>query len=129
MNKFFVYWFPVLVWAAVMFLVSSIPNLKSDFPSDWDMFFRKCAHALEYIVLAFLFLRAFSSSGRISWMDVCFVILLVGLFAVSDEIHQSVVVGRHGSFWDVILDFIAGIIGSLIARTILLRYQDRKKIF
>jgi len=128
MKSFILYWFPVIVWAALIFYVSSIPNLKSDLPSDWDMFFRKCAHAFEYIVFAFLFLRAFSSSGRISWVDVCSVIILVGLFAISDEIHQSVVVGRHGSFWDAILDFIAGIIGALIARKILLFYQDRKKI-
>jgi len=129
MNSFFKYWFPAIVWAAIMFVVSSIPNLKSDLPSDWDMFFRKCAHAFEYMMFAFLFLRAFSSSGKISWVDVCSVIILVGLFAISDEIHQSVVVGRHGSFWDVTLDFVSGIIGALLARKILLFYQDRKKIF
>jgi len=128
MKKFLRYWFPVIAWAALIFYVSSIPNLKSELPSNWDLILRKMAHAFEYIMLAFLFLRAFSSSGRISWVDVCSAVLLVGMFAVSDEIHQSVVAGRHGSFWDAILDFVAGVIGAFIARKILLIYQDRKKI-
>jgi VanZ family protein len=116
------------VWAALIFTLSSMPNLKSDLPSDWDLILRKMAHAFEYMMFAFLFLRAFSASGKISWIDVCSAMILVGLFAVSDEIHQSVVAGRHGSFWDATLDFVAGIIGAFVARKILLIYQDRKKI-
>jgi len=127
MKKFLTYWLPVLLWAGLIFTLSSIPNLKSELPAGWDLFMRKCAHVAEYMIFAFLFVRAFSSSGRVIWIDVCFVILLVTLFALSDEIHQTVVVGRHGSLWDAGLDTLAGIFGAIISRKILLLWADRKK--
>jgi len=126
-RKFFLYWFPVIVWAGLIFAVSSIPNLKSELPGGWDLFLRKCAHAVEYMIFAFLILRAFSSSGRVSWIDIFFVIVLVALYAASDEIHQTVVIGRHGSLWDTGFDTLAGIVGAIFSRRILLKCTDRKR--
>ena len=106
MKNFFRYWFPVILWAGVIFLLSQIPNLKSDLPSTWDLVFRKIAHATEYGLLSLLLLRAFRSypSDRGFIVDVVAVLTIVVAFALSDEIHQAAVPGRHGSFIDICID-------------------------
>ena len=41
---------------------------------------------------------------------------LGGLYAVSDEVHQSFVRGRHGAWYDVVIDTIGVAIGVLAWR-------------
>ncbi len=52
------YWLPVFVWCALIYYLSSIPELKSDLPNQWDFVARKMAHMAEYGILTFLFFRA-----------------------------------------------------------------------
>jgi VanZ family protein len=97
-------WAPVVVWAALIFALSSIPSLSSGL-GVWDTVLRKCAHAAEYAVLGALLLRAFRAR---------FPALLLGVaYAASDELHQHFVRGRHASPFDVAIDTIglaAGIV-------------------
>jgi VanZ family protein len=90
-------WLPVLVWAGVIFAFSSVPNLGTGL-GGWDLVLRKLAHTAEYAILGALVVRA---TGR-SWLA-----LGVGvLYAASDELHQTVVRGRHGSPVDVAIDAV-----------------------
>jgi len=50
-------WLPVVVWAAVIFLFSSIPSLGTGL-GVWDTILRKGAHMTEYAILGLLLLRA-----------------------------------------------------------------------
>ena len=50
-------WLPVVVWAAVIFALSSIPSLNSGL-GTWDTVLRKAAHMTEYAILAVLLWRA-----------------------------------------------------------------------
>src|SRR4051794_41888130 len=50
-------WLPILLWAALIFALSSIPSLHSGL-GTWDLILRKCAHVTEYAILAFLLRRA-----------------------------------------------------------------------
>src|SRR3954470_17800867 len=50
-------WGPVVLWAAVIFALSSVPHLGTDL-GTWDTVLRKCAHATEYAILALLLYRA-----------------------------------------------------------------------
>jgi len=99
-------WLPVLVWAAVIFAFSSIPSLGTGL-GTWDLVLRKLAHATEYAVLGVLLLRA---TGR---MSVAFV--LGTLYAVTDELHQSFVAGRHASPLDVAIDAAGVAVGLALA--------------
>jgi VanZ family protein len=104
-------WLPVVAWAALIFALSAIPSLSSGL-GTWDTILRKGAHLTEYAILGGLLFRAL---GRV-WPA-----LLVGaLYAVSDEIHQHFVRGRHASPLDVALD-TAGIAVGLYAAHRLLR--------
>lgn len=82
---------------------------------------RKCAHLTEYSVLAILFWRALRKPLRNdprtwSWAEGGWSILLVALYAASDEIHQIFVPTRGASFHDVVIDTFGGILGILLVR-------------
>jgi hypothetical protein len=98
-------WLPVVLWAAVIFTFSSVPDLGTGL-GLWDTILRKLAHTAEYAFLGALLLRA---TRRV---DVAFALGVI--YAASDELHQTFVRGRHGSPVDVAID-AAGIgIGLLL---------------
>jgi len=96
----------VVAWAALIFGLSSVPDLSSGL-GGWDLVLRKLAHAAEYGILGALVVRALR---RWSWA------LALGVaYAVSDEIHQSFVPGRQGSPLDVLIDSVGVIAGVVLA--------------
>jgi VanZ family protein len=100
-------WAPVVAWAVVIFAFSSIPSLSSGL-GGWDLALRKLAHLTEYAILGALLVRALSRPGL--------AILLGGLYAVTDEVHQHFVRGRHGAWYDVLLDTLGVAVGVLAWR-------------
>jgi len=101
-------WLPVLVWAGVIFAFSSIPSLNSGL-GTWDTVLRKLAHMTEYAILAVLLVRA---TGSYAWA----IALTVG-YAITDEVHQLFVRGRHGSPVDVAIDAVGALIGLALLRS------------
>ena len=100
-------WLPVVAWAAVIFALSSIPNLGTGL-GFWDTLLRKSAHLTEYAILGALLLRAFRRPS---------LSLALGIaYAASDELHQHFVRGRHGSPLDVLLDSVGVTVGVLLLR-------------
>jgi VanZ family protein len=102
-------WLPVLAWAALIFLFSSIPSLGTGL-GVWDTILRKGAHMTEYAILGLLLLRAL---GR----ELPALALAIG-YAVTDEIHQHFVEGRHASPVDVLIDTAGVLAGFLILRLV-----------
>lgn len=96
-KKYFVLrWLSVFIWAAFIFYLSSIPELQSGFEHWIDTILRKGAHMTVFGILGCLLWRA---SGSFRWA------LLLGIcYAISDEFHQSFVVGRSAHMSDVIVD-------------------------
>jgi len=71
------------------------------------MVFDKAAHFFEFAILALLIMRALlhSSLKRTSaWKNVVVVFLLVSLYALTDEWHQSFVPNRHPDVMDWAVD-------------------------
>jgi len=102
-------WAPVVVWAAVIFVFSSVPDLGTGL-GTWDLVLRKLAHTAEYAILGALLVRATGRSG---------LALAIGtLYAVSDEVHQVFVAGRHGSPIDVAIDAVGIAIGIALWQTV-----------
>ena len=62
----------------------------------WDTILRKLAHVAEYAILGVLLARATPPP--------LVAVALAGLYAVTDELHQTFVEGRHGSPLDVGID-------------------------
>jgi len=98
-------WLPVFAWAAVIFALSSIPHLGTGL-GTWDTILRKGAHVTEYAIFGLLLARAI---GR----ELPAFLLGVG-YAITDEIHQHFVTGRHSSPIDVAIDSTGVLIGVLV---------------
>jgi VanZ family protein len=90
-------WLPVVAWAALIFVFSSIPDLGTGL-GGWDLVLRKLAHAAEFGLLGALLVRALSTPWPAFLLGVA--------YAVSDEVHQSFVPGRMGSPIDVAIDAV-----------------------
>ncbi len=98
-------WLPVLIWAAVIFTLSSIPSLSTGL-GTWDTILRKGAHLTEYAVLGGLLYRALGREP---------LALAVGIaYAATDELHQYFVRGRHASPVDVAIDAVGVAAGMLL---------------
>ena len=98
-------WLPVVAWAALIFALSSVPDLGTGL-GGWDLVLRKLAHAGEYAVLGALLLRATGRAGLAFGLGL--------LYAISDELHQVFVPGRMGSPVDVAIDAIGVACGIAI---------------
>ena len=89
---------------------------------------RKCAHVIEYAVLALLLWRALRNTPVLgAKMLVTFGAVMLGcaLFAASDEFHQTFVKSRTPSVRDVLLDIAGAILGLLVGAS--LARRDPKK--
>jgi VanZ family protein len=105
-------WAPVIVWAAMIFALSSLSDLGTGL-GTWDLVLRKVGHAAEFALLGALLARALRDD-RIA--------LATGVaYAVSDEIHQHYVPGRVGAWYDVAIDAVGVALGILAWR----RYAAR----
>ena len=93
-------WLMVVVWAAVIFGLSSIPSLASPFAPVYDFVLRKCGHIAVYAVLTVLLCGALRKQTHRKGQAWLCAALLAGLYALSDEWHQTWIAGRHGSFRD-----------------------------
>jgi VanZ family protein len=147
--SFLKYWMPAIIWMVVIFSASGdkksfqhssliigpilhwlFPNLSEDAVNTTVTAVRKCAHLTEYAVLAFLFWRALRKPVRRdprpwSWREAAIAILLVAIYASSDEFHQSFVPSRDASARDVLIDTI-GAVGGILALRLVWRWRLRR---
>lgn len=76
-----------------------------------SIFIRKNAHAIEFLILAILFAAVLRSFGMSIRKSIIYVLFFVLFFAVTDEFHQIFVPGRNSNVFDIVIDFIGGLIG------------------
>jgi VanZ family protein len=110
-------WLPALAWAALIFALSSIPHLGTGL-GTWDTVLRKGAHVTEYAIFGLLLLRAVGRELPAFLLGVS--------YAITDEVHQHFVSGRHASPIDVAIDSAGILIGILFLSRAqrLARYRD-----
>lgn len=124
---------PVILWAAVIFIFSThaftasntsrffTPIIRWLFPHATPHFInlanhliRKGAHVFEYFVFSLLLFYAIRNKRSWTLKSALLVVLIVFLYACSDEFHQIFVPGRGPAFRDVMLDTIAGILAQIV---------------
>jgi VanZ family protein len=147
-HRFLKYWLPVLLWMALIFSASSdrmsfqhssriieplvrwlVPNISDTSVHTVVVVARKAAHVTEYAILAVLVWRLVrqlssprGSSGR--WSDALRTLLIVILYAASDEFHQLFVPSREASVVDVAID-TSGAVLALLFIGVLARWRQR----
>ena len=103
-------WLPVIAWAGLIFAFSAQPNLRFVPDQNLDFLVRKAGHMAVFGILALLAWRAVATTTewRRPWAPA---LTLAVFYAVTDELHQGFVAGRHPSPVDVGIDAT----GALIA--------------
>jgi VanZ family protein len=120
---------PLVLWATLIFIGSSSVLSASNtsvllrsvlwvFPQTSEatlgflhFLLRKAGHLTEYAILALLAARAFRTSSRelLSTRWFWASLLLVVVYSLSDEFHQSFVPSRTGSIYDSMIDSVGGL--------------------
>lgn len=114
-----------------IFLFSNQPGVESTKLAS-NLFVRKLGHFSEYAILGFFAFAYFSNifqTGREKiQLETSFFISFLFCFsyAVSDEFHQTFVIGRDGNFMDVLIDS-GGVLFGIIISIILFSVKILKK--
>lgn len=113
-KKFIKYLLPVIIWAGLIFVLSSIPGSKiPPLFAYQDVLF----HIFEYAVLARLVIRALKKYyPHLKYRTIYLTIVIGIIYAISDEFHQAFIPNRDTSVLDVSWDTLGSIIGSLYGR-------------
>jgi len=95
------------------------PNLSPKAVDNIVFAVRKCAHGVEYAVLAVLLWRARNQPAARhyrpwQWSEAFTVLLLTALYAATDELHQAFVPNRQSSIVDVLIDTSGGMLGLIL---------------
>ena len=106
---------PLLLWL--------FPNLSEERLAVIHFLTRKAAHFTEYAVFGLLAYRAFFASSHAFLRRFWFWtgILLIMIYALLDEYHQSFVPSRTASIYDSLID----VVGGLTALTIFAIWSGR----
>lgn len=117
---------PVIIWALIIFIMSSFNAEESANQSNFivniiasifninnisllSLIIRKLAHFTEYLILGVLVINMFTKNNvRKSYI---LSILLCIIYATSDEIHQIFTPGRACQIKDILIDSVGSITG------------------
>jgi len=116
----------VILWMLVIFLLSSSNSIQSNNQSGYivnymanifnisnikllSYIIRKIAHLSEYFILGALTINMITCYKKKTYIA----IIICILYAISDEIHQSLVPGRSPQIIDILIDSIGSLIGIL----------------
>jgi VanZ family protein len=127
-RHFVLYWLPVILWMTVIFGFSSdshsfqhssrilepllnwlFPGMGTDTRNEIVFIARKGMHLTVYAILAFLVWRAWRKPSwrdrrPWSWREAGYGVLVAGIYAATDEFHQTFVPARDGCVRDVLID-------------------------
>jgi VanZ family protein len=106
-------WTPALALMAAIFLLSATPSDEMVSFGVYDLLVKKGSHMVGYGLLALTFLRAIGYQRK---NHIPLVLLLVFLYAASDEFHQSFVPGRNASLVDVGIDLVGAVLALFASR-------------
>lgn len=130
MHRFLMRWGPPLCWATVIFAFSSFPTLPKVEVIWWDFVIKKTAHVIEYAILYFFLLRAFTNTSphtiwppKFTYRQWLSALLFGILYAATDELHQSFVPGRTPKITDIGFDTV----GMLMSKLVISQHSPSKQ--
>ena len=127
-------WWPAVAWAAVIFCFSTdyfsephtagfltpflawlFPAITPEHTAIVHRLLRKFGHFSEYFILAVLLMSALkgNDNGQSIRRSASWTLVIVLLYAASDEFHQSFVASRSATLKDVFIDFTGGMCGTI----------------
>lgn len=120
-RRALVRWLPAVAWMAVIFLLSSQSGLAVTEDVAVERPIRGFAHLAAFGLLGGLVLYALCANARPTIARAVLAMAITTLYAVSDELHQSIVPDRTGRAQDVVIDALGALIGLTVAWLVLRR--------
>ncbi len=135
MRRLLSRYLPLVVWLAFISFASSdsfnaantsriigplvlwlFPNTSAETLLSIHLITRKLAHLTEYAILGLLAARAFRTSPRAAISKRWFLIslILIVVYALLDEYHQTFVPSRTGSIYDSFIDMLGGLTALIV---------------
>jgi len=137
LTRFLSRYLPLIAWLAFISFASSdsfsagntsriigplilwlFPNTTPETLAVIHFITRKVAHFTEYAILGFLAARALRTSPRPAisghWFLICAILIVV--YALIDEYHQSFVPTRTASIFDSLIDMAGGLTALVIVK-------------
>jgi VanZ family protein len=108
---------PVLLWAAAIFVSSSIPGVR--LPETRLLRLDTLLHFLVYFCLAWLINRSLRGQRRFPLLarrHLPATILLTVVYGMTDEVHQLFVPGRSAAWSDLAADAAGGVLFAGLER-------------
>jgi len=126
LHKFFIYWFPIIIYCLLIFIQSSHPSI-SHIP-DWPNI-DKVLHFAAYALLGIFFLRALKTTRIKNNLKLILIlsVLFASFYGISDEMHQYFVPYRNADLMDVLADLLGSIMGVYIYQAIVRKYYKGEK--
>ena len=118
------YWFPLVAYCLLIYIQSSHPSPES-LPSF--EFSDKLLHFAAYGVMGVLFYRAYQTLPLKKNIQLLLLLSMISasLYGISDEIHQSFVPYRDGSFGDVVADVLGAVCGVYLYHRVMITQNPR----
>ena len=113
MNKkdgFWRYQFPAIVWAGIIFGISSLPISLIEMSPRFHL--DKLLHVGIFYVFCLLLNRALLNQSRVPHLAANHLVVslvLVVAYGILDELHQTVVPGRTPDVYDALADSLGGL--------------------
>ena len=113
-------WIPALIVMILIFGFSSQPSQHLPNFAWADKIVKKSGHVIGYGVLAFCYWLGLDKQADKRWLAW----VLAILYAMTDEYHQSFVVRRYSTIWDVL---IFDNFGALISLWLATKYIKQER--
>jgi VanZ family protein len=122
-----IYGAPVLAYAGLIFLLSSLYKFPDVVPSFFG--FDKLAHFSEYYFFGCVICRwLIAERNRFANRHALVLTILIGTcYGLSDEWHQSFVPGRNATLWDALFDALGVVMAAVTYPLIIKRIPLFKK--
>lgn len=121
--KFKSYW-PVVLWAVVIFGLHIMPTDRIPKPPSWSFSVDKVVHFFLFAGLSFLMLRyRHLKQGRWDGMMIFAIVVIASLYGGLMEAVQLAVPGREFN----LVDLVADVLGALAGNFIYVRFVKLKK--
>lgn len=120
-------WVPPVIWAVVIFLLSSRPIAPTSQIFWKDFIVKKSAHVIEYAIFTILLYRALKESGVKKYNAGLTAILFAVIYGALDEFHQSFTPGREPRVRDVFFDTIGSVVSIYLLWNLLPNLPSKLK--
>lgn len=116
-NRLFA-WMPVILWASVIFFFSALP--ARSVPLIAEPYLDEILHFLEYVLLAFLMMRAlYRDVGHpFRGKHVLFTLISASAYGIVLELIQRFVPGRDAAVGDAVTNVAGIIFGILLGKIV-----------